>query len=268
MYKQIKFVGRAARLAVIVAVAAAVLPVSAFAVTDTASFDPSTTPQPIPAPGVTVAPDPGVIPDPGVLPDPGVIDPSPIVPPTADVTGGAPAAMDAPRRSLTTPWHAQERGYWCGPATVQIIQDYFGSPSSQAVIALRLGTTTNGTDFSRVDEVLAALTSKDYRYFGLLTESGFNSRVIDTIVNHGWPLAADVNIDASVWPYYAFDHTGHIIPLEAYSGFTDTIRINDPYDERDWRVGGGPTGGHTTYARSVIWSGVKGHFRRAVCAAP
>lgn len=176
--------------------------------------------------------------------------------------------VDAPYKYLYTPSHLQEKNYWCGPATVQVIHDYFGTPQSQQTYANWLGTGTGGTDFSKVDDCLRAYTGRSYYYYGSLTQTGFNTRVSDSLLNHGYPLAADVNIYASVWPNYNYDHNGHIIPIEAFDWRYMTIRINDVYSEAYYRSGGGNTYGHKTYSQAVVWHGVYNHFRRAVVSAP
>ncbi len=176
-----------------------------------------------------------------------------------------PTVVDAPYYYIWTPSHAQERSYWCGPATCQVIDDYWGTMASQLTIANYLGTTTGGTDFSRVDDALRYFTGKSYYYYGpLANESAFMDRVNYGIVSKHYPMATDVKIYGSVWPNYVYDHAGHIIPMEAYDGRYGTIRINDPYNEASWRSGGGSTFGHRTYGNGIIWNGVANHFRRAV----
>jgi hypothetical protein len=45
----------------------------------------------------------------------------------------------------------QETGYWCGPASVQMLQYYFGQPCSQQAIANGCGTTSSyGTSVSAI----------------------------------------------------------------------------------------------------------------------
>jgi Peptidase_C39 like family len=173
--------------------------------------------------------------------------------------------VDGPYYYTWTPSHAQERTYWCGPATCQIIADYWGGCPSQLDLSQHLGTTTGGTDFTKVDDVLRAFTGKQYWYYGGIgSESSFLSYVGYGITSKHYPIVTDVHIHASVWPYYNYDHAGHIIPLEAYDSRYGTIRINDPYRESGWRAGGGNTFGHTTYSHDVIWNGVYNHFLRAV----
>ncbi|MBU1942757.1 MAG: C39 family peptidase [Actinobacteria bacterium] len=46
-------------------------------------------------------------------------------------TGGAPAAYDIP----DVPYHQQLTDYWCGPASLEMVMDYFGPDIDQAEIA-------------------------------------------------------------------------------------------------------------------------------------
>lgn len=74
---------------------------------------------------------------------------------------------------LYAPSHAQQRAYWCGPATCQIIDNYWGFYEMlQQTYANFLATTTNGTDFSKVDDALRYYTlGKSYYYYGPLSSS-------------------------------------------------------------------------------------------------
>jgi hypothetical protein len=176
--------------------------------------------------------------------------------------------LDAPYRFLATPGVRQERTYWCGPATVQCISWYFGTGGPQSAFARFLGTTTSGTNFSRVDDALRYYTGKPYYYYGDLTYGPtFYGKLADTIKYHAMPVAADMNIIGSLFPYYMFDHPGHIVPVEGFDWRNSTLRLNDVYDEERWAAGG-DTWGRTTYPRDVIWRGVATHWRRAIVCAP
>jgi hypothetical protein len=172
-----------------------------------------------------------------------------------------------PYEYLWTTTHPQERTYWCGPASVQTIESYFYGPChTQAQIAALLGTTTNGTDFTRVDDVLRSITGQTYWYWGPITTWADYTMFLDYGI--GWkhhPIAADVTIDGSYWPNYVYDHAGHIVPLEAYDFRVSPyqVRLDDPYDEAHW-AGGGATLGHRTYKAYVIWNGLYHHFRHAM----
>jgi peptidoglycan/xylan/chitin deacetylase (PgdA/CDA1 family) len=151
---------------------------------------------------------------------------------------------------------------------VQVIDDYLGSHTSQSRYASYLGTTRRGTDFSRIDDALRRYTGRSYYYYGGLDRSGFYFRVEHSIKVHRQPVAADVRIIASIWPYYERDHAGHMLPIEAFDWRYGRIRVNDVYDERDYHSGGGATFGHRWYPARVVWDGVWRHFRRALVTAP
>ncbi|GAB4286846.1 MAG: hypothetical protein Kow0067_11130 [Coriobacteriia bacterium] len=175
------------------------------------------------------------------------------------------AAVIAPYRYLWTPSHAQERSYWCGPATVQIIDDYFGTPASQYEISKYLRTTPNGTDFTRVDDALRFFTKHyDYTYRTCTSHADFRSRVQYGIKTKGHPCAVDMKVIADRMNNYRHDHAGHIVPIEAFDWRYGIVRINDPYDEAYWRSGGGSTFGHKTYPVNQISTAVMAHFRHAI----
>jgi len=179
---------------------------------------------------------------------------------------GADGALviDAPYRYFWTPTHLQERSYWCGPASVQTVDDYWGTAPSQATIAAWLGTTTSGTDFSLVDDALRYFSGRSYVYVGPLASStAILSRIEYGLDVRGNPMVGDFSVPAT-WPNYVYSHAGHIIPIEAFDWRSSTIRLNDPYEEASWMSGGGRTGGHRTYARNLISSAIYNHWRRAV----
>jgi len=173
--------------------------------------------------------------------------------------------LPAPYYYVWTPSHKQDNSYYCGPATVQVIDDYWGSYYSQSTYANYMGTTTSGTNFSLVDNAIRAYTGiSNYYYYGGLTESGFSGKVEHALYVHHYPMATDVKIYAWKWPNYNYNHAGHIIPIDGFSWTYDSIRVNDVFNEADYYSGGGSTYGHKTYSFDVIWHGVYNHFRRSV----
>lgn len=185
----------------------------------------------------------------------------------AGTSDGISAAVipDAPYQYFYTPTHAQERGYWCGPATTQIIDDYWGTTISQSEIARLLGTTTDGTWFPSIAPVLRQLTGVSYVVSARVATSGdVYSRVQYGLLNRRHPAAADVRIKGTVWDNYVYDHDGHIIPIEAFDWRFMTIRINDPYNEATSRAGGGQTLGHKTYPAWQVADGVLRHPQKVL----
>lgn len=177
-----------------------------------------------------------------------------------------PTVIDAPYKYFYTPTHMQETNYYCGPATVQIIDDYWGAGATQTTIAKYLGTyTTHATDFSLVDNAINYFAGQNYVYYGpCATTSDFNYRVAYGLGTRLHPMATDMKIDGRDMDFYEYDHAGHIVPIEAFDWRYMKIRLNDPYDEHEWKSGGGYTGGHTTYPAYQIAKAVMNHFRKAV----
>jgi hypothetical protein len=209
---------------------------------------------------------------------PSGVDTSPVLPSAeglavssataTDAPSLTPALVDAPYGYLWTPWHGQERSYWCGPASCQIVCDYFGNLKSQATMASFMGTTSSGTSITKVDDCLRNYTGRSYECFTGNSTSSLLSRVAHTIGTHRQPVVADVRINPGTWYAYRFAHAGHIIPVEAFDWRYGTVRVDDPYNEASWRSGGGPTGGHTTYPVWALANGIASHPQRAVVAAP
>lgn len=173
-------------------------------------------------------------------------------------------AIIAPYKSFWTPSHAQEKSYFCGPASVQIIDDYWGAPASQKLIALYLGTTKAGTDFSRVDDALRFFAGRNYVYRTCTSMYDFYSAVEYGMLKRGNPIVADVKINGALWDNYIYSHAGHIVPIEAFDWRWNTLRLNDPYDESFWCADGGKTFGHRLYPKDQIATGVMSHFRTAI----
>jgi hypothetical protein len=184
-------------------------------------------------------------------------------------SGGSapPPLLPGMVRYLWTPSHAQERSYWCGPASVQIVSHYFDRLYSQATIATWMDTTTNGTAFSLVDDALRRFSTVNYYYYGpIYTWDRYVASLAYGIVGLARPVVVDVAIDGDRWPFYVNDHAGHILPVEAFDMSVSPyrVRVNDPYNEASWQSGGGRTGGHVTYPAYIIWWGLQAHWRHAL----
>ena len=169
-----------------------------------------------------------------------------------------PTIIEGASRYLYTAYCPQERAYWCGPAAVQTALTDFGLKPTQTTIAGKLGTTTGGTSMSLVDNVLRAYTGSGYTYHGATSAGDFYGHVLYSVYSRCRPLIVDVRIKAG-WGPYRKDHAGHIIAMDGMDWRYGTVRLNDSYDEHQWQSGGGDTGGHTTYSRSLLWNAVALH---------
>jgi hypothetical protein len=166
-----------------------------------------------------------------------------------------PYVIDAPYEYLWTPSHKQANAWFCGPATCQIIDHYFGNYTAQEVYARHLGTTRDGTVFPRLDDTLSFYTAMSWGYHaGISTPTSFYTHVYHALEEKKRPMAIDIRIDPTAMDHYAYFHAGHILPLEAYDWRSGrfTVRVNDPYNEADYRSGGGQTYGHKTYPRAQM----------------
>ena len=176
--------------------------------------------------------------------------------------------------NVSTPLHLQKTGYWCGPATVEIIDDKWGPivPGSndtvrQQIYANYMGTTTAGTNFTLVDNALNHFITEAYVTYIYRAGMGTTGAIYDCVqydlgISH-YPLSADLKIAPAEtgydWSPYRLYHSGHIVPVDGYNYNTSayTIRLNDPNDESYWHPGrGGATAGHHSYPRRTIAHGV------------
>lgn len=163
---------------------------------------------------------------------------------------------------LTTPSHKQINGHYCGPATVQIISEYWNHAITQSQAASYMGTTSDGTDFTMVDNALRHFTGRDYNQGPICTSPQDVYNNVQFAVGYkSYPAAGDYHILAATWNRYTHDHTGHIITTEAYdwqptSPHSNQIRINDSFNEADYYSDGGQTYGHQWYPRGQVADGV------------
>jgi hypothetical protein len=187
---------------------------------------------------------------------------------------GIEAIAKAPlSATVSTTLHLQAKSYWCGPGSVEIIDDRWGAVVSgstetarQQLYADWMGTTTGGTDFTVVDNALnhyITASGVTYIYSSVSTATNVYDHVqYDVgVASPKYPLSADLNITAATnsnWLPYKFDHPGHIVCMDGYNYNTssNTIRLQDTNDESHWHTGGGATSGHHSYPRLTLANGV------------
>nr|WP_258074456.1 C39 family peptidase [Brevibacillus laterosporus] len=99
----------------------------------------------------------------------------------------------------------QETNYWCGPATVKQVLHYInGNSKSQKSYAKKLGTTTDGTDFSVIDNVLNDNQNKN-KYVYTTHDFDQKYKFLDKIeygVEHDYPVVIDLSIRPEYMPTY------------------------------------------------------------------
>lgn len=163
-----------------------------------------------------------------------------------------PAYMD-----LSVPICKQINGYYCGPATVQqTIKFYKGSAPEQTTLAAQLGTTTAGTDMTKISGVLNAnLGYNQYSMITIGTESDWTNKITYALsINK--PVVIDINTSsyAEAWSYST---TGRFLNVSGYnrSVSPNRVKVTDPY----WVN----LGAHW-YPASLVYSVNNAHFRRAM----
>lgn len=173
---------------------------------------------------------------------------------------------DGQKTTISVPSYKQETNYWCGPATVkQTLGSINGSSESQTYYAKKLGTTTDGTDFSLVDDVLnnhQTRTNYSYRSFGSDEYATWKSVMIMT-VDWGYPAILDLKITPQNMPLYTSTVEGHILNTSGYdlvNSSSKKIRLTDPFDQG----GRGVTLGNVWHPFDGVWAANQAHFRKAV----
>jgi len=175
-------------------------------------------------------------------------------------------------KTLGVPWKAQETSYWCGPASIQMIQYYFNMPASQSYIASRCGTSPDyGTYVYRIVEWLNASPMTGYAdlpswwewvYYSLPDYETFKLNLQKSVSNYDAPQIWHLKTYPSStyhlpgWTYNA----GHYVTGSGYdfTGSTYYVLYDDPW----YGTGGGSNkwaAAYTAYrciianARYIIW---------------
>lgn len=132
--------------------------------------------------------------------------------------------------SSSFPLNKQETSYYCGPATVrEVVRYHNGSASSQSTYASSLGTTTSGTDMTKIAPVLKSETGKNYVYADIVSQTRWETRIMNNINNTNMAVVMDIATDTSFWKYST---SGHFLPIYGYYGTTDDVvkvEMADPH---------------------------------------
>lgn len=135
------------------------------------------------------------------------------------------------RNTCSVPVRRQINWYYCGPATVKQLDDYFnGDRYTQTQIAGFLGTTTSGTDFTRVMQFLRDYVRSGYVLRGIGTFDNWHRVVVDSI-NINRPAVIDINANGiSSIPY---NSVGHILNVSGYEfgDIPNRTRTTDPHPD-------------------------------------
>ncbi|MGF9977338.1 C39 family peptidase [Viridibacillus arvi] len=179
--------------------------------------------------------------------------------------GIAPYALDEGfYKLLAVPSYKQETSYWCGPATTkQVLSFINGSAGTQTTIAKDLGTTTAGTDFSKIDDYLNDKQNRNtYVYSDGLSYADWTYR-LEYGLSKNYPVVLDLKITSSYMPKYTASVEGHILNVSGVDTKTSSsaqVRLTDPFDQGNRGV----TLGNVWHPYSGVYNANKAHFRQAI----
>lgn len=150
--------------------------------------------------------------------------------------------------------YEQETNYYCGPATVnQVVCYVTGTYRQQSFYATELGTTTAGTDMTRITGVLNEYIYEDhYVYSSIGTRSEWLEKIRYSL-DCNRPAVLDINTEDTTlgFPYTS---EGHFVNVSGYDGSSGTVRITDPNDPN----------GNVWYPIRNLYAANNNHFRKAI----
>lgn len=158
--------------------------------------------------------------------------------------------------SLDVPTCEQINSYYCGPATVQqTVKFYKGSAPSQDAIASQLGTTTAGTDMTRISGVVNNLLGyTQYSLIAIGTQSDWANKVTYAL-SVKKPVIIDIKAESgSGWPYTT---NGHYMNVSGHdrSSSAARVKVTDP-----WKL----NLGSRWFDESLVYKVNNAHFRQAM----
>lgn len=134
----------------------------------------------------------------------------------------------------------QETGYWCGPATTQVVLNSLGLIVPESVLASEIGTTTNGTDYVGLIERVLDRRVPDAQYTSVYLEQDPPSQLqkdllwerLTRSINAGYGVPTNwdspvtnhpVAIKGSQSPNYGSREVFHYVPAMGYDDNYDGL---------------------------------------------
>lgn len=175
------------------------------------------------------------------------------------------AAQQALEHHVDVPFHYQEKDYYCGPACLEMVFDYYGQDINQSEIADVARTigepyrTTNRRELLRAAYFSNLSTSKGNELPGRITgyserDSGFaafeaddwNLTQLKSYVDQGRPLI--------ILTWYNISHVS--THYRVVVGYNQThVFVHDPWNKPEWRGSyGGPSIAFSNFEFSNLWS--------------
>jgi hypothetical protein len=186
------------------------------------------------------------------------------------------AAQQALEHHVDVPFHYQEKDYYCGPACLEMVFDYYGQDGNQSEIADVARTIGEPYDTTYPSELLRAAhfsnlsTSKGNELPGRITgyserDSGFAASEADdwsmtqlkSYIDQGRPLI--------VLTWYSISHAS--THYRVVVGYNEThVFLHDPWNKLEWGGScGGPDVAFSNFEFSNLWS-VSSNW--ALCVSP
>lgn len=155
---------------------------------------------------------------------------------------------------LSVPHFTQDNNYYCGPATVkQVVHWINGSSNSQDWYAKKLGTTSNGTDMTRIPDVLnECIDEQYYVYSSMGTQTEWMDKIRSSVYNDRPAILDIYTVQLYEEKEFPYPSRGHFVNVSGYS--STQVMITDPYDER----------GNVWYDIDVLYRANEAHFRQAI----
>ncbi|MFB7853824.1 C39 family peptidase [Rhodococcus qingshengii] len=138
----------------------------------------------------------------------------------------------------------QETGYWCGPASAQVVLNSRGINVAESTLAREMGTTTNGTDYIGLIERVLDQRVPNARYTSVQMPNdpptlGQKDRLWRDIlrsVNAGWGVIVNIvaprsnyprGVNGSISPSYSGGTVYHYMSVMGYDDATRAVWIAD-----------------------------------------
>jgi hypothetical protein len=148
------------------------------------------------------------------------------------VMGGNLGSRAPASKILNVPRKIQERSYWCGPASIQMIQYYFNMPASQSTIASYCGTNSSvGTYVYKIVNWLNAAPMTGYaslpswwvwEYVTVTSTTDFINKIHFTIGNYSAP---------QIWHLKTYPSSVYHLP--GYTGNYGHYIVGSGYDSNN-----------------------------------
>ena len=158
-------------------------------------------------------------------------------------------------KHLGIKYFKQKYNYYCGPATVYQTLYYLNKTSpSQDTIASALGTTTDGTDGSKIPTYLNKQQDEvAYTIVSINNASTFRSK-IDSAMNNDYPVVLRVKFSSD--SAFGYNTAGHFLNLGGQTAGATQYEMVDPY----YGYSSGPSSSAYSLPSEDVYQAVIDHF--------